>query len=126
VIVNVKFTKEEADELVRSHDKGWKQIEYNGEFKNKLIEIAKKCIKILKYDFGAVDIILGGNGRFYVLEVNSAPGLEERKLKIYADYFLHEESKVMKKEIKTEKPKENVKEEVYDQGEYAYYGNRTN
>ena len=40
-----------------------------------------------------MDIILGENGKFYVLEVNSAPGLEDRKLELYADYFRHEEEK---------------------------------
>ena len=49
-------------------------------------------IKALKLDFGAVDIIRAKNGKLYVLEVNTAPGLEERKLQIYADYFKNMES----------------------------------
>lgn len=35
---------------------------------------AKKAIKAMKLDFGGVDLIQGENGRFYVLEVNTAPG----------------------------------------------------
>jgi hypothetical protein len=127
-IVNVKIPKkdEEQDDIIWSHDKGWIHIEYLGEFREKLIKIAKDVLKVLKYDFGAVDIILGENGYFYVLEINSAPGLEDRKLQIYAEYFLNEEKKVKGiKEVKAPIKKEPAKqEEVIDQGIYAWKGNK--
>jgi len=129
-IVNVKIPKkdEEQDDIIWSHNKGWIHIEYLGEFREKLIKIAKDVLKILKYDFGAVDIILGEDGHFYVLEINSAPGLEDRKLQIYAEYFLNEEKKVkeIKKQVKPPIKKEPIKpkEEVIDQGMYAWKGNR--
>ena len=94
-IVNVKIPdedKENSDLVVRSKNNGWIQVTYNGEFKDELIELARKVIKILNYDFGAVDIIRRKN-RLYVLEVNSAPGLEDCKLKRYADFFKREERK---------------------------------
>lgn len=91
--VNIKFDKEGyADPIVRNKLNGWKQISYEGIWKDKLIELAKNTIKILRYDFGAVDIIRKGK-KLYVLEVNSAPGLEKRKLQIYADYLKKEELK---------------------------------
>lgn len=91
VFVSVKFNKEgDGDPIIRSHKNKWKQIEYNGEFRDELIELGKRVMKVLQYDFGAIDIIRKGS-TLYVLEVNSAPGLEPRKLQLYADYFLEAE-----------------------------------
>jgi hypothetical protein len=39
--------------------------------------LAAKAVFALGLDFGAVDIIKGKDNRFYVLEVNSAPGVSE-------------------------------------------------
>jgi glutathione synthase/RimK-type ligase-like ATP-grasp enzyme len=41
----------------------------------------------LGLDFGAVDIIQDDGGNFYVLEVNTAPGLEGQTIKSYAEGF---------------------------------------
>ena len=35
---------------------------------------AKRAIRALSFDFGAVDLLLGKNGLVYLLEVNTAPG----------------------------------------------------
>jgi len=87
VIVNVKFKDEEnADPIVRCLDNGWRQINYERKYYDELVELARKVIKILNYDFGAVDIIRYKR-KLYVLEVNSAPGLEKKKRLIYSDYF---------------------------------------
>jgi len=92
-LVNVKFCGEEvADPIVRNHRNNWRQISYDREFKDELVELAKKTIKALGYDFGAVDIIRKRNV-LYVLEVNSSPGLEDRKLEEYKQYFKEEEDK---------------------------------
>jgi len=40
------------------------------------IELAIRSIAALKLDFGAVDVLEGKDGRMYVLEVNTAPGVE--------------------------------------------------
>jgi hypothetical protein len=42
-------------------------------------ELGVEAVKAVGLDFGAVDIILGTNGRLYALEVNSAPGTEGRR-----------------------------------------------
>jgi hypothetical protein len=38
-----------------------------------------KAVEALDLDFGAADIILGTDGKYYVLEVNTAPGVEGRR-----------------------------------------------
>lgn len=40
------------------------------------VEIGKAAVKALGLDFGAVDIIHGEDEQYYVLEVNSAPGVQ--------------------------------------------------
>jgi len=91
--VSVKFNRDgDGDPIIRSHKNKWKQIEYNGEWKESLFQLATEAIKVMKYDFGAIDIIRKGS-KLYVLEINTAPGLEPRKLKIYANYFKEEEEK---------------------------------
>src|SRR6266850_1701893 len=40
------------------------------------VEQAKMAVEALDLDYGAADIIEGKDGRFYVLEVNTAPGIE--------------------------------------------------
>jgi hypothetical protein len=41
-----------------------------------LREIASKAVESLGLDFGAVDVLKGQDGALYVLEVNTAPGVE--------------------------------------------------
>jgi hypothetical protein len=40
------------------------------------IDLAAKAVQALQLDFGAVDVLLGKDGKFYVLEVNTAPGVQ--------------------------------------------------
>ena len=73
--------------MVGNHDNGWyflrdvERIEDN-------IELAKKAIEALGLDFGAVDIIRKDKVS-YVLEVNSAPGLEGISLEAYAQAIIN-------------------------------------
>lgn len=86
-VVSVKVNPDgNGDPIVRSKRNGWKQINYEGRWVEELENLAIKAMDALDYDFGAVDIIRKGK-RLYILEVNSAPGLEPRKLQLYADYF---------------------------------------
>lgn len=93
VVSVAKKIKEEdgADEYVWNRHRGWKQIEYNGKFKERLIAEAIKAVRAIGYDFGAVDIVLDQSVSPYVpvvLEVNSAPSLNERRTALYSDYFI--------------------------------------
>ncbi|CAN5950619.1 unnamed protein product [Sphagnum jensenii] len=50
-------------------------------------EIAIAATTALGLDFGAVDIIEDKNEKLYVLEVNTAPGLEGKTVELYAEAF---------------------------------------
>ncbi len=61
-----------------------------------VLEESKNAVKALGLDFGAVDVIYNAHrGQAYVLEVNTAPGLEGATLDIYANMvrnYLHRNS----------------------------------
>ena len=40
------------------------------------VDLAVRAVDALGLDFGAVDVLLGRDGKFYVLECNSAPGIQ--------------------------------------------------
>lgn len=74
------------DTYIRSHTNGWifclnDVIEPDG-----LREIAIQAVKTLELDFGAVDIIWNeAENQCYVLEVNTAPGIEGTTLTNYCN-----------------------------------------
>ncbi len=68
-------------------DKGWIQVEYEGEYYDELKELSIESLRVLELDFGAVDIIKGYDEKFYVLEVNTAPRLNWRRRKLYVKFF---------------------------------------
>ncbi len=77
---------ETDDSLIRNHQDGkWKQVVCK-----ETERFSKACIKAVEalgLDFGAVDFINVG-GKAYVLEVNTAPGLEvENRLEAYVKAF---------------------------------------
>lgn len=47
-----------------------------------LKDIARRAIRVLDLDFGAVDILQAADGRYVVLEVNSAPGVSDERRKV--------------------------------------------
>ena len=49
---------------VWSRDRGWLQVDYDGQYYDRLKELGIKAIKALDLDFGAVDIMLGRDGKF--------------------------------------------------------------
>lgn len=57
----------------------------------KLRDVAKTAVRACNYDFGAVDLVEDQTGNVYVLEVNQAPGLDNKTASCYAkaayDYF---------------------------------------
>lgn len=77
----------ETDPMIRNREKGWKQILYTGIYRSRIKDLARKAVKALGYDFGAVDIIRDQDNNLLVLEVNSAASLNDYKLEIYGRYF---------------------------------------
>lgn len=68
---------------VRSHDNGFIFQRKNIEPNLKRDLLAVKAVQVLGLDFGAVDIVEDKKGNFYVLEVNTAPGLEGQTIAAY-------------------------------------------
>jgi len=94
-LVTVKIPDKDerySDPIVRSKNNGWIQVSYDRDFYDDLVDLGHQVIKVLGYDFGAVDIIRRKD-RLYVLEVNSAPGLEPKKIAKYAEYFRWEKER---------------------------------
>jgi glutathione synthase/RimK-type ligase-like ATP-grasp enzyme len=46
-------------------------------------EVAKKAVKSLGYLYGAVDLAVDGQGKVWVFEVNSAPGMDTQTMEAY-------------------------------------------
>lgn len=74
-----------ASDWIRSYDGGWR-IVYDGFKSNEAVrEIAAKAVQALGLTFGAVDIAKLSEGKYIVLEVNRAPGLEGNSVTRYAE-----------------------------------------
>lgn len=53
-----------------------------------VVQAACEAFEKVGVDFGATDVIFnGGSNRAYVLEINTAPGLEGQTIKDYGDFF---------------------------------------
>lgn len=75
---------QKASDWIRSYDAGWK-VSYD-EFKTSgpLREVCQQAVKVLGLDFGAVDVGKTDKGKYIILEVNRAPGMEGNTIKTYA------------------------------------------
>lgn len=69
---------------VRSHENGFIFVRNNINPSEKRDALAIQAVKVLGLDFGAVDIVEDKKGNFYVLEVNTGPGLEGQTVVSYA------------------------------------------
>lgn len=79
----------EADPLIRSHHRGWVFCQQDIVEPDGLRVLAVDAIRTLGLDFGGVDIIWNEfKNQCYVLEVNTAPGLEGKTLELYTDALL--------------------------------------
>ena len=73
---------------VRNHHTGWVYCRENVEVTEALTTTAINAVAALGLDFGAVDIIYNQHyNAYYVLEVNTAPGLEGSSVENYANVF---------------------------------------
>jgi hypothetical protein len=79
-----EFERDEDQALIRSHQNGWNFCREDIEHQPILNGVALDTIRALGLDFGAVDIIYNRHDdAYYVLEVNTAVGLEGTTLDIY-------------------------------------------
>lgn len=79
---------EDIDWRIRNHDNGFIFMRGGIEVPKSAIEEAKKAMELLGLDFGAVDIIFNQHeNKAYVLEINTAPGLEGTTLDNYVKAF---------------------------------------
>lgn len=73
---------------IRSHNNGFVYVREGVAPDPQVLEQAEKAIKLTGLDFGAVDVIWNNHrGKAYVLEINTAPGLEGQTVANYAKAF---------------------------------------
>lgn len=76
----------EVNYQIRNHSNGWVFIRDGVEIPEPVMDVASTAMFELDLDFGAVDVIYNRKKkRAYVLEVNTAPGLEGQTLDSYAE-----------------------------------------
>lgn len=77
-----------ANMIIKSNDKGWKFSRIKNEnVKKDLLKQAAKAIESLGLDFGAVDCCMDSDGKAWIIEVNTGPGLEGSSLEAYVEAF---------------------------------------
>ena len=80
---------EDVDNQIRNHDNGWVFCVQNVEAPADVTDQALRAVRAAGVDFGAVDVIYNQKkNEAYVLEINTAPGLEGTTLEKYADAIL--------------------------------------
>src|SRR5512139_1212282 len=76
---------------IRNYGNGWVYCREGIEIPEDLFEQAKKAIEAVGLTFGAVDIIWNEReNKSYVLEINTAPGLEGTTIEAYKNAILNE------------------------------------
>lgn len=73
---------------VRNHGNGYIYARENIVIPNSVMSVARQCFEELSLDFCAVDVIYNEYyDKAYVLEVNTAPGLEGQTVENYSRFF---------------------------------------
>jgi len=79
---------ETPDWQIRSHNNGFIFVRNNVNPPPSVVEVATQAFAATCLDFGAVDVIWNEQQqKAYVLEINTAPGLEGQTIKDYAEFF---------------------------------------
>lgn len=79
---------DEVNWQVRNHNNGFVFIRGGVNPPDSVIEVSKRSLQASGLDFGAVDVIFNERQqRAYVLEINTAPGLEGQTVSDYATFF---------------------------------------
>lgn len=81
----------EANPLIRNHHTGWVYCREGYEPTEECKDLAIKAVAALELDFGAVDLIYNKHyNQYYILEVNTAPGLTGTTLTNYVEAIKNE------------------------------------
>lgn len=81
-------TDVECNEYIRNHDNGWVFCREDVALPEKVSAESIKAISALGLDFGALDVLYKEkDNKAWVLEVNSAPGIQETTLTRYIEIF---------------------------------------
>lgn len=79
---------EDINWRVRSHANGFVFVRQEVQVPKCVDEEALKAMEVIGLDFGAVDVIYNQHQKkAYVLEINTAPGIEGSTVLVYRDYF---------------------------------------
>ncbi len=78
---------EKVNWKIRNHKNGFIYANKDVEVDKAAKQCAVDAVQALGLDFGAVDLLMDYNGDFYVLEVNTACGLEGTTLEKYVEQF---------------------------------------
>ncbi len=85
---NKEIADDDVNWRVRTHDNGFIYMREEVQYPAGINEAAIAAVDACGLDFGAVDIIYNKhNNKYFVLEINSAPGLEGQSVDTYADAF---------------------------------------
>lgn len=77
-----------VDYRVRNNDNGWVYCRDNINYGDTLVDLAVDSVRSMALDFGAVDIIYNSYyDKYYVLEVNTACGMEGSTVTSYANHI---------------------------------------
>jgi hypothetical protein len=83
----------ETGDYIRNHSRGYifarNSVKIPDSVRSNLSSLAVSTISALGLDFGAVDIIRSTENKLYVLEVNTAPGLDGTTLRAYINAILN-------------------------------------
>jgi hypothetical protein len=79
---------EDVNWQIRNHHNGFVFVRQDVNPPACVVEAAKRCFEATGLDFGAVDVIYNAKQeRAYVLEINTAPGMENTTVTDYANFF---------------------------------------
>ncbi len=80
---------ENTNYQIRNHKTGWIYSRENLNYSESIFNVAKRVIELSQLTFGAIDIIWNQHkDKYYVLEVNTAPGLEGQTINFYGENIL--------------------------------------
>jgi glutathione synthase/RimK-type ligase-like ATP-grasp enzyme len=80
---------QEVNYRIRNHGNGFVFVRHDIHTPASVLDVARKVLQITDLDFGAVDVVYNEHyDRAYVLEINTAPGLEGQTITDYANFIL--------------------------------------